>query len=84
MGQSRRARHTTPCRTTDNLGNWGCHGGTVGAECDSQVLGPVEAWGDDGQAVRVGSAGERFVLAALLLSAGRMVRPELGLVEFRR
>lgn len=39
------------------------------------VLGPVEVW-QDGQPVRVGSARERFVLATLLLDAGRVVRPE--------
>jgi DNA-binding SARP family transcriptional activator len=35
------------------------------------VLGPVEVW-RDGQSVPVGSARERFVLASLLLNAGRL------------
>jgi DNA-binding SARP family transcriptional activator/Tfp pilus assembly protein PilF len=35
------------------------------------VLGPVEVW-RDGQPVPVGSARERFVLASLLLNAGRL------------
>ncbi len=39
------------------------------------VLGPVEVW-QDGRAVPVGSARERFVLASLLLDAGRLTSAE--------
>ena len=39
------------------------------------VLGPVEVW-QDGRSVPVGSARERFVLASLLLNAGRLTYAE--------
>jgi DNA-binding SARP family transcriptional activator len=38
---------------------------------DFSVLGPVAAW-DDGRAIPVGSGRARFVLATLLLNAGRL------------